>query len=199
MLRSAHTAPLSPKSNSRVRISKPWGAPDRRLRTRFFPVNGWTSGMASDSAEQAIAPESRTKIFISYSRTDVAFADRIEAALEDRGFEPLIDRRDIAKLEDWWKRIEQLIIRSDTVIFVISPDAVKSTSVCQREVVFAQTLNKRLAPILWRATDTALIPEELRRLNWIDFQDDARFDDHIAQLVDALETDIEWIRRHTQF
>ena len=32
------------------------------------------------------------KIFISYSRKDMAFADRLETALKARGFEPLIDR-----------------------------------------------------------------------------------------------------------
>ena len=98
------------------------------------------------------APEtaqSRAKVFISYSRKDIAFADRLEVALRARGFEPLIDRRDIAHFEEWWKRIEELILRCDTVVFVISPDAVKSTSVCRREVSFAQSLNKRLAPILW--------------------------------------------------
>ena len=34
----------------------------------------------------------KAKIFISYSRKDSAFADRLEAALKARGFEPLIDR-----------------------------------------------------------------------------------------------------------
>ena len=32
----------------------------------------------------------KAKIFISYSRKDMAFADRIEAALKARAFEPLI-------------------------------------------------------------------------------------------------------------
>ena len=144
-------------------------------------------------------PAPKAKIFISYSRVDIAVADRLEMALQAHGFEPLIDRRDIAHFEAWWKRIEELIVRCDTVVFVISPDAVKSTSVCQREVSFAQSLNKRLAPILWRATEAALVPEELRRLNWIDFQQDARFEKCMDDLAAALETDIEWVRRHTQF
>jgi hypothetical protein len=148
------------------------------------------------------APEtaqSRAKVFISYSRKDIAFADRLEVALRARGFEPLIDRRDIAHFEEWWKRIEELILRCDTVVFVISPDAVKSTSVCRREVSFAQSLNKRLAPILWRATEATIVPEELRRLNWIDFQEDAQFEERMDDLAAALEQDIEWTRKHTEF
>ena len=34
----------------------------------------------------------KARIFISYSRKDMAFADRLEAALKARGFETLIDR-----------------------------------------------------------------------------------------------------------
>src|SRR5580692_2727882 len=91
----------------------------------------------------------KAKIFISYSRKDVAFADRIEAALKARGFEPLIDRSEIYAFEDWWKRIEALISRADTVVFVLSPDAVAS-SVALREVSFAASLNKRFAPVVCR-------------------------------------------------
>jgi hypothetical protein len=43
----------------------------------------------------AVAPEanqSRAKVFISYSRKDMAFADRLEAALKARGFDPLPHR-----------------------------------------------------------------------------------------------------------
>jgi len=39
--------------------------------------------------------QAKTNIFISYSRKDMAFADRLEAALKGRGLEPLIDRTEI--------------------------------------------------------------------------------------------------------
>ena len=51
----------------------------------------------------------------------MAFADRLETALKARGFEPLIDRTEIYAFEDWWKRIESLIVKADTIIFVLSP------------------------------------------------------------------------------
>jgi hypothetical protein len=78
----------------------------------------------------------KAKIFISYSRKDMAFADRLEGALKDRGFDVLIDRQEIYAFEDWWKRIEALIGRADTVVFVLSPDAVKS-DVALKEVAYA--------------------------------------------------------------
>ena len=44
--------------------------------------------MASAAAGQEIGDQSKVKVFISYSRKDMAFADRLEAALKARGFEP---------------------------------------------------------------------------------------------------------------
>src|SRR5437660_4400808 len=113
-------------------------------------------------------PEAR--VFISYSRKDMAFAERLEAALKARGIEPLVDRSEIYAFEDWWKRIEALIAAADTVIFVLSPDAVAS-EICAREVAFAASLNKRFAPVVSRPVEDKGVPEALARLNFI-FLDD---------------------------
>ena len=94
----------------------------------------------------------KAKIFISYSRKDLAFADRLDGALKARGFEPLIDRSEIYAFEDWWKRIEALVGRADTVVFVLSPDAVTS-DVALKEVTYAASLNKRFAPIVCRTVE----------------------------------------------
>ena len=52
------------------------------------------------------------KVFISFSRKDMAFADRLEAALKARASSRLIDRSEIYAFEDWWKRIEALIAQA---------------------------------------------------------------------------------------
>ncbi len=66
------------------------------------------------AANAAHAPDHqpKAKIFISYSRKDMPFADRLEAALKARDFEPLIDRTEIYAFEDWWKRPQVLISRA---------------------------------------------------------------------------------------
>ncbi len=74
------------------------------------------------NTEDARVGEPKAKIFISYSRKDIEFADRLDAALKTRGFSTLIDRREIYALEDWWKRIEALIVQADTIVFVLSPE-----------------------------------------------------------------------------
>ena len=70
--------------------------------------------------------EPKAKVFISYSRRDAAFVDSLDGALKERGFEPLVDRSEIYAFEDWWKRLQGLIEQADTVVFVLSPDAVAS-------------------------------------------------------------------------
>src|SRR5580658_9034199 len=110
-------------------------------------------------AKVEAAPQagSKARIFISYSRKDVAFADRLEAALKTRGFEPLIDRTEIYAFEDWWKRIHALIGKADTVVFVLSPDAMTS-DVALKEVAHAASLNKRFAPIVCRRVEDGMVP-----------------------------------------
>jgi formylglycine-generating enzyme required for sulfatase activity len=147
---------------------------------------------------EARTVETKTQVFISYSRKDMAFADRLEAELKARGFEVLIDRQEIYAFEDWWKRIEGLIGRADTVVFVLSPDAVKS-EVALKEIAHAASLNKRFAPIVCRRVEDGVVPEALRRLNFIFFDDPAQFKASADRLVEALQTDIAWVRRHTEF
>lgn len=163
--------------------------------------------MAADAA-RAPDDQPKAKIFISYSRKDTAFAVRLEAALKERGFEPLIDRQDpialqdwskgIAPFEDWWKRIESLIGQADTIVFVLSPDSVASR-VARDEINYAISLNKRFAPIVCRPVSASEVPEALRRLNFIFFDDASRFDASADHLAAALQIDLDWIRKHSDY
>jgi formylglycine-generating enzyme required for sulfatase activity len=153
--------------------------------------------MTTDARDQETAP--KAKVFISYSRKDMSFADRLHAALKARGFEPSIDRSEIYAFEEWWKRIEALIGQADTVVFVLSPDAVRPDTVALKEVAFAASLNKRFAPIVFRAVDNKSVPETLAKLNFIFFEDETQFEQSADKLADALQTDIGWIRQHTQY
>jgi hypothetical protein len=66
-------------------------------------------------------------IFISYARSDSsALAEEPVAGLELAGFRPFLDRHDIAAAEDWEARLGALILGADTVVFILSPAAVKS-------------------------------------------------------------------------
>ncbi len=81
---------------------------------------------------------------------------------------------------------------------MLSPDAVAS-EVALKEVAHAVTLNKRIAPIVCRRVDDGATPEALRRLNFVFFDEPERFEASADQLAEALQTDIGWIRQHTEF
>ena len=60
------------------------------------------------------------KVFISYSRKDVNFADQLVAALTAYGMMPSIDRGEIQGAEKWLERLHQLILEADTVVFILT-------------------------------------------------------------------------------
>jgi WD40 repeat protein len=194
------------------------GKPMARLLVSDSSVNGDTAveggdrlarligsvEMTSGDSAKTMAPETgEPTAFISYSRKDIAFVDRLEPALKARGVDARVDREDIEKGEEWWKRIQQLIAEADTVIFVLSPDSAISPT-CQQEIDFAEGLKKRLIPIIARDLTGEPAPAALARLNYVFFTANPAagasgdFDQAVDELVHTLETNIEWIREHTR-
>jgi len=155
-------------------------------------------GDASKTASVPAIEQRLARVFISYSRKDAAFAGRLETALKARRFEVFIDRHEISLFEEWWNRIETLITQADTVAFLLSPDSVAS-EFARKEVDCAASLNKRFAPIVYRPVDDKAVPEALAKLNYIFFDDEMKFEASADRLAQALRTDINWIRLHTEF
>jgi TIR domain len=140
----------------------------------------------------------KLKVFISYSRRDsAAFADELLAGLKVAGFAPFLDRHDISAGEDWEGRLGGLIAQSDTVVFVISPEAVKSEQ-CTWEVDRATELSKRLLPVVFKSVPDHDIPEKLKRLQFVPFDGGMGFARPLSQLAEALQLDLDWIREHTR-
>lgn len=139
----------------------------------------------------------RSRVFISYSRSDLAFANELAAALESSAdFEILIDRVGIGHGEAWRERLGRLIVECDTLVFVLSPDSVAS-EVCGWEVGEARRLSKRIIPVLWRAVDFSRLPDDLGAINAVPF-DGERAVSGASKLVVALNSDLDWLREHTR-
>jgi WD40 repeat protein len=138
----------------------------------------------------------RPKVFISYSRADLDLADELVGGLEFHGFDVSIDRQSIAAGEDFQARLGRLILAADTVVFLLSPDALASES-CRWEINECQLLAKRVLPILCRPVDFARAPPELKFINAIQFTEPHRISG-LNQLVLALDSDLEWLREHTR-
>ena len=177
---------------------------------RNEPLAFMGGGIALPPAERGAAaaaatppPAEKLRVFISYSREDLGFADQIEAALKLTGFEPVIDRHGISGGEEWKRRLANLIRDADTIAFVLSPQSAHS-EICAWEVDEAIRLNKRVLPLVCRSLADSKPPPALADLNYIYFFDDPKaspgqgFGTGLARLVDSLKTDLDWLRRHTR-
>ncbi len=151
------------------------------------------------------APQAQTlKVFISYSRADLSFADELVAGLAyDGRYEVTIDRHSIIEGEDWRLRLGALIADADTVVFIVSPASAKS-DICVWEIEEAHRLSKRILPVLAVPVGATLVPQKLSALNYVRFDsfDDGRprsFMAGLSALVRALNTDVAWLREHTRY
>jgi len=143
-------------------------------------------------------------IFISYSRKDLDFAQKIVDALAANELDTWIDWKSIPKGEDWEQEIYRGIEGADAFLFLVSPDSVVS-EMCNKEIAHAVANGKRILPIVIRDANVENflienVKEEISKRNWIfcrDGQDD--FEKAIAEIRETINTDYEWLKYHTKF
>lgn len=149
-----------------------------------------------------ISEENQIRVFVSYSRKNSEFVDKLIHRLEVEGFLPDFDRSDrdqtnidsgIAADDEWWLRIQQMIASSDMMVFVVSPDSANS-SVCDMEIDYARQLGKRVVPILVHPVEFSALPPVLAAFNIkLSFVDNT-FEQAFQSLSSVLLTDIRWYR-----
>ena len=147
--------------------------------------------------EQASKSDDRVKVFISYSRRDLAFAERLVEGLKARGLAAKIDTRDLPKLEDWRRELLGFIREADAVVFVISPHSIHS-NVCGWEIEQVAALNKRLAPIVLEQVPDDRIPVAAAKINYVYFDKPDEFELQTDALARALQTNLQWLKTHTR-
>ncbi len=145
-----------------------------------------------------------TDVFVSYSRKDKEFVQKLVASFQQESLDVWVDFEDIPFATDWWNEIVSGIDNAPVCIFVLSGDSVQS-KVCSLEVSHILNSNKRLIPIvcrdenLYNATgDAFIVPQKIRQLNWIFFNQSEQFETSYKQLRQTMDTDIESIRSHTR-
>lgn len=141
---------------------------------------------------------SNGRVFISYSRKDKAFVQKLNTALDAAGVQAWVDWEGIELASDWMKTISDAIQGNDAFLFVISPDSLKS-KVCTDELELGIKLNKKLIPILHRdPTKTSRMHEKISSTNWVYLREQDNFDETIPRLVQSINTDLGWVRQHTR-
>jgi WD40 repeat protein len=167
------------------------------------PGDDMADGPPADQTMQLAVAAGKMKVFISYSRRDVAFAGDLELALEDKGHEPLVDRHDIDPGEKWKDRLGQLIFACDTVVFVLSEHSAGSPT-CAWEVEEAARRGKRMLVVAPGPVPNGVAPPpQLSDVNWIHCwrNPDIPNSSLIRGVVDldrALKTDLKWLRQQTR-
>jgi len=135
--------------------------------------------------------------FISYSRKDIAFAQKIVDALAIQKLDPWTGWKRIPKDKNREQEIHYGIQKADAFLFLISPDSVAS-KICKREIAYAVKNGKRILPIVIRNTKRN-IPDEITKRNLVfcrDRQDD--FDKAIKEINNNIYTDCEWLKYQTK-
>jgi len=125
------------------------------------------------------------RIFISYGRADVAaFARKLAAWLRMRGHEPWLDiEQGIPLGHPFDNTIEDAIRDAGIVLALISSASVQPESICRTEILYAQTHNKLILPVMISDVPP---PIQIISLNFIDAS--SQPEDVFKLLPAALET-----------
>jgi tetratricopeptide (TPR) repeat protein len=125
----------------------------------------------------------RLRVFMSYSRQDTDFVDRLEIDLSVRGVDTWLDRQDLAFKggQRWEKELQAAIERSDALILIVSPAAVRSENV-RAEYVYAQQIYRPLIALLHQPCPDG-IPTELLAVEWINFTDSKPYGEAVNELL----------------
>jgi len=159
-------------------------------------------------------------VFISYSRKDGEFVQRLSTAFVGANRVVWIDWQDIARGDEWWRTIEGGIEDAENFICIISENWLTS-KICHKELLHAREQNKRVLPIIrqriegetlirveqaWNSADWNATPAGdnwtfLKARNWIFFDSDdiSRFLSEFNALLKALDEDQPHIKAHTRF
>ena len=104
------------------------------------------------------------RIFISYSRVDRPFVDRLVPLL-DKVYDSVWFDENLHGGQEWWKEILHHITACDIFIYLLSNESLASRY-CRAELEEAQRLHKKILPVLVRAQTR--IPEDLSEIQYVD-------------------------------
>ena len=94
-------------------------------------------------------------IFISYSKKDIVYAEKLINALRREGFSPWVDTEGLAASTHWQHRLQKQIMSCDAYLLIMSRNAYNSRWVPD-ELVTAKSKGKPIFPLLLDDTELFL-------------------------------------------
>ena len=137
-------------------------------------------------------------VFISYSRRDEEFVERLRETLADNGKDVWVDREDIGPAVEWRREIELGIEGADIFTFVITPDALRSEPCRPRARTRGLDAEADRPAVAPRARRPAGAGASSANRNFIYFRTDEEFAPGSAALLAAIDNLPEWVREHTR-
>ncbi len=122
------------------------------------------------------------KIFLSYSRKDKDFAEKIATNLEKNGYVVWWDLTDIEGGDRWAKEIQEGITKSQIMAIIVSPNSIASEWV-EKEFIFASKKGLKIVPLLYEHCE---LPIWLLNLQYIDLIG-VNYGHNFKQVLEALE------------
>ncbi|WP_404785763.1 toll/interleukin-1 receptor domain-containing protein [Altericista sp. CCNU0014] len=136
-------------------------------------------------------------IFISYAHEDIEFASKLSESLFQNGYATWGDWK-IGGAHEWRKEVWQALEKTNTFIFIITPEAVSSEE-CRKEADYAEECQKRIIPILYQnIPDFKLLHPAIEQHQCINFRESDDFQKSLQILIRAIETDLAYVRLHAR-
>ena len=121
------------------------------------------------------------KLFISYSRAQTPFVDRLADQLEDNGYSLWLDYQNLVPAKPWFQQIESWIDAADVTLLIVSKESITSKNVAP-EWKRAVGRGKRIILVIF---ETVPLPTELQGCEWVDFRTDYQY--AFQQLIRLME------------
>lgn len=125
----------------------------------------------------------QSQIFLSFSRQDNLFVEKLRDALTQAGFNLWVADDDLLIGTDWSDAIEKALRDSVAMIVVLSPPAIQSEWV-RKEYGYFLVSKKPLLPIMAARTE---LPFDLQRIQYLDFTNGIN-ERNLSQLTRALRS-----------
>jgi formylglycine-generating enzyme required for sulfatase activity len=122
-----------------------------------------------------------TQVFISYSRKDLDFVERLAEDLKAAGLEVWYDLSGLDGGTRWGREIQNAIQQSQGFIIVLSPNSVESDWV-EKEFMYAYHLKRKIVPLLYQPCEP---PIWFINLHFIDVQE-TNYQRHFPVILKAL-------------
>ncbi len=134
-------------------------------------------------------------VFISYSREDFRFVEKLEKELQQQDIDVWVDKRRIDPGERVSNKLDAAILEHDYFAVVLSPESIRSEWV-QKEIGAALSIeaniNRRksdfvkIIPLMLREVQ---LPDSIRDKNYIDFRDENQFSENVQELAKSVQKD----------